>query len=78
MVFLPLVGSVLGVVFGHLGLKAVDEGTATNRGLALAGAVVGYIGLGLTVVVTILVGLVTASFSGWFLSLAVGEGLLSA
>ncbi len=38
-----LIGAgVVGIVLGHLGLRAVRRREATNRGLALAGTVVGY------------------------------------
>jgi hypothetical protein len=38
-----LVGAgVVGIVLGHLGLRAVRRHEATNRGLALAGTVLGY------------------------------------
>lgn len=45
------VGHLLGVIFGHLALReiAASEGRIEGRGLATAGLVVGYIGLGLTV-----------------------------
>jgi hypothetical protein len=59
----PGIGSILGVVFGHLGLKAAKEGRADNRGVALAGVIVGYVGLALTLVIVILVVVVLAAVS---------------
>ena len=42
-VIASLVGAgLVGVVLGHLALRAVRRGEATNRGLALAGTVLGY------------------------------------
>ncbi|MDN4482900.1 DUF4190 domain-containing protein [Demequina lignilytica] len=49
----PFVGSVAAVVFGHLGLGAVRRGEARNRGLALWGTILGYVGIGITVIVVI-------------------------
>jgi hypothetical protein len=50
VLFAMFVGSILGVIFGHMGLNAVKQGTANNRGLALGGVIVGYIGLGVSLV----------------------------
>jgi Domain of unknown function (DUF4190)/Domain of unknown function (DUF1707) len=38
-------GSVLAVVFGHIALKQIARSGQSGRGLALAGVVLGYIGL---------------------------------
>ena len=35
-----------GVIIGHLGLSAAKKGTANNRGLALAGVIIGWVFLG--------------------------------
>lgn len=47
---LPLIGSILGIIFGMIGLRKVDEGSANNRGMAQAGLVMGWIGLALFLV----------------------------
>ncbi|MDR2381503.1 MAG: DUF4190 domain-containing protein, partial [Bifidobacteriaceae bacterium] len=39
------VGSILGVIFGHIALNAVRSGLADNRGVALWGTILGYIGI---------------------------------
>lgn len=39
-------GSILAVVFGHIALKQANEGKVTGRGLAIAGLVLGWIGVG--------------------------------
>ena len=44
---LPLIGSILGIIFGMIGLRKVDEGLADNRGMAQAGLVMGWVGLAL-------------------------------
>lgn len=48
---------VVAVVFGHLGLRAARDLRATNRGLSLAGAVLGWIEVGAVVVVLFTLGL---------------------
>lgn len=35
-------GALIGIVMGHLGVIAVRRGRATNRGLGIAGMVIGY------------------------------------
>ena len=36
---------LVGIIFGHMGLKAYERGEATNRSLSMAGAVIGWIGM---------------------------------
>lgn len=51
----PFIGlSVVGIVFGHLGLRAVKQGFANNRGTALAGTIISYV---FTILVSVLVAL---------------------
>jgi len=47
------IGSVLAVVFGHVALKQIARTGQSGRGLAIAGLVLGYIGLA-TLVVTLM------------------------
>jgi len=42
-----VITAIPGVVFGHLGLAACKRGEANNRGLALAGVIVGWVMIGL-------------------------------
>lgn len=52
---LSIVGvSLGGVIFGHLGLGAVKRGEASNRGIALAGTIIGWVGLALGVIAVVL------------------------
>src|SRR3954471_15660233 len=46
IVWLGGIGSLLAVIFGHIGLGQIkrSHGGQTGRGLALAGAILGYIG----------------------------------
>ena len=48
-VILPLIGSILGVIFGHMALGEIkrSNGAVGGQGLAMAGLVIGYIGIGL-------------------------------
>ena len=47
------IGSVLAVVFGHVALSQINNsnGTQTGRGLAIAGLVLGWIGVAVLVVI---------------------------
>lgn len=50
----PVVGSILGIIFGHMGMKAADQGRADGRGMAKAGFILGIVGLGLCVVAVLI------------------------
>ena len=45
------IGSILGIIFGHIARAEIKKsnGTLTGDGLALAGMIIGYIGIGLLV-----------------------------
>lgn len=45
-----------GIIFGHMGLAAAKRGEASNRGIALAGTIIGWVFAGLTIIA--IVGLV--------------------
>lgn len=51
---LPYIGSILGIVFGKMGMTKADQGLANNRGAAKAGFILGIIGLILAVIGTII------------------------
>jgi hypothetical protein len=55
MTALPFIGALIGVIFGHLGLGSVKRGRADNRGQALAGLILGYIGLAMFILTMIFV-----------------------
>jgi hypothetical protein len=57
--------SIVGIVFGHLGMKAARQGRATNRGMSLAGLIVGYVGLAISIVVWGGVLLLLLGMSAW-------------
>lgn len=46
---LPLVGSIAGVIMGHISLRQIAERGQGGRGMALTGTIIGWIGIGLTV-----------------------------
>lgn len=56
--------AIAGIVFGHLSLSAVKRGEANNRGVGLAGLIIGYIffALGVLAVVAFF------AFFGWIAS----------
>lgn len=56
IVWLWWFGSVLALVFGYIGKSQIDRsgGRETGRGMAIAGIVLGYVGLAVLVVVVIL------------------------
>jgi hypothetical protein len=59
------VGSVLAVVFGHIATSQIDQsgGAQGGRGMAVAGFVLGYIGLGILAAFFIFPFLVAALFA---------------
>ena len=63
-VILPFLGSLAGVITGHMSLSQISRTGEQGRGLALAGLIVGYVGLALAVIGVIAVML----FFGVFLT----------
>lgn len=61
----PVIGSIIAVIFGHMGRRAAkrDPRTVGGKGLATIGLVLGYLGLStiFLVIAIILVALVTGS-----------------
>ncbi|MDP4691106.1 MAG: DUF4190 domain-containing protein, partial [Candidatus Nanopelagicales bacterium] len=51
---IPLIGSILGIIFGRIGMKNAAEGRATNGGAAKAGFIIGIVSLVLWIIITIL------------------------
>ncbi|MDF2580602.1 MAG: hypothetical protein K0S49_2181 [Microbacterium sp.] len=58
---LPIIGSIAGVIMGHISLSQIKRTNENGRGMALAGLIVGYAGLALAIVGVI----IFASFIGW-------------
>jgi hypothetical protein len=59
------VGSILAVIFGNMAKRQIDEsgGTQTGRGMAIAGIILGWVGIGLMVIYAIVL-IVAAANSG--------------
>ena len=51
----PLLASVLAIIFGNIGMSRADAGIATNRGAAKAGFILGIIGLVLGLILFIII-----------------------
>lgn len=49
LVILPFIGSLVGVITGHMSLSQIKRTGENGRGLALAGTIVGWVGLGFIV-----------------------------
>lgn len=65
ILWLYWVGSILAIIFGHVALHQIGERRQGGRGLAIAGLVLGYIGLAflvLAIVVVIAVGVSHRTF----------------
>ncbi|MCF2530158.1 DUF4190 domain-containing protein [Yinghuangia soli] len=54
IVCLSGVGSVLGVIFGHIALGQIERTGQQGRGMAIAGLVIGYVGLAVVALVIII------------------------
>ncbi len=59
ILWMSWLGSLLAIIFGNVALTQIDrsEGEQTGRGLAVAGLVLGYVGLGTLVLFIILLGI---------------------
>jgi Domain of unknown function (DUF4190) len=64
IVILPFLGSLAGVICGHISLSQIKRTGEQGRGMALAGLIVGYVGLALAIVGLILL----AVFSAWMIA----------
>jgi hypothetical protein len=60
ILWLYWVGSILAVIFGHVALSQINRTGQQGRGLAIAGLVLGYIGVGFLVLV-IVIGIVAST-----------------
>lgn len=43
---IPVIGSVVAIITGHMGLSQIKQTGEQGRGLALAGTIIGYVGVG--------------------------------
>lgn len=51
----PIIGAILGVIFGHIALKQIALSQEQGHGMAMAGLIIGYIHLALGVLAILLV-----------------------
>lgn len=59
LIWLGWLGSILAVIFGHIALRNINRTQASGRGLAIAGLILGYIGVS-TLALFILFGIIGA------------------
>lgn len=48
---LPIIGSIAGAIMGHISLGQIKESGEQGRGMALAGVIVGWAGLGIVILI---------------------------
>lgn len=46
LVIIPIIGSIVGVITGHMALSQIKRTGEGGRGMALAGTIIGWVGLG--------------------------------
>ncbi|WP_062381275.1 DUF4190 domain-containing protein [Demequina pelophila] len=61
--------AIAGIVLGHLSQSAAKRGEADNQGMGLAGLIVGYVIVGIGMLLLVAVVALTLGFAGW----AIGE-----
>lgn len=54
MLFVPFIGSLVGVITGHMSLRQISRSGESGRGMALAGTIIGWIGVAFCVLGIIL------------------------
>ena len=52
---LPFIGSLVGVITGHMALNQLKTNGEKGRGLALAGTIIGWVGLAFTIIIGIVI-----------------------
>ena len=66
-IFLCIIGGILALVFGYIARRQIDEsgGTQGGRGMAIAGIILGWIGIGLGIayIVVIIIAAIASSSS---------------
>lgn len=66
LVFIPFLGSLVGAILGHVALGQLKTSREQGRGFALAGVIIGWVGLGLAVIGTI----AFFAWIGWLTSMS--------
>ena len=64
IVWVCFVGSILALIFGYMGLKQIDtsQGREGGRGMAIAGIVLGWVGVAFLIIYLILLAIGVATF----------------
>jgi hypothetical protein len=62
ILLLPFIGSIVGIITGHMSLSQIKRTGEQGRGLGLAGTIVGWVGLALAIIGTILL----VAWIAWF------------
>ncbi|WP_232498009.1 DUF4190 domain-containing protein [Agromyces humatus] len=62
-VILPFIGSIAGVICGHIALSQIKKTGEQGRGMAVAGLIVGYVGIVLAIIGTIVFFAIIASIA---------------
>jgi Domain of unknown function (DUF4190) len=55
ILWLYWIGSVLALIFGYIALKQIRERNQSGRGMAIAGVVLGWVGVGLLIIAIVAV-----------------------
>ena len=66
MLWISFLGSIMAVIFGHIALRNIRRTHASGRGLAIAGLILGYIGVAILAlgILFVIIGVATSSSSG--------------
>jgi len=64
VLILPVVGSIAGVIMGHISLKQIKDRGERGRGMALAGVIIGYVTLLFVILFVIGISILIASSAG--------------
>lgn len=64
LVIVPFIGSLVGVITGHMSLSQLKSSGESGRGMALAGTIIGWVGLALAIIGAI----AFIAFWAWFIA----------
>jgi hypothetical protein len=63
IIFLPFIGNLTGIITGHISLGQIKRTGESGHGMALAGTIIGWVGLGLFIIGIILFILFIVAFA---------------